>query len=80
MLHNAGGAAYGAIDLEQALKVSSDVFFYTLGFRMDDADNPDGGALQDWARKLGIGAPTGIDIGGEGGGQAADAGRAQRGL
>ncbi len=65
MLHNAGGAAYGSIDLEQALKVSSDVFFYTLGFRMDDADNPDGGALQDWARKLGIGAPTGIDIGGE---------------
>ena len=64
VLQNAGGAAYGAIDLEQALKVSSDVFFYTLGFRMDDA-RADGGPLQDWARKLGIGSPTGIDIGGE---------------
>ncbi len=29
--HNSGGAVNGAIALPQALKVSSDVFFYTLG-------------------------------------------------
>jgi penicillin-binding protein 2 len=69
VLHNAGGAAYGAIDLEQALKVSSDVFFYTLGFRMNPDDNKSDGPLQEWARRLGIGEPTGIDIGGEGSGK-----------
>jgi penicillin-binding protein 2 len=68
VLENAGGSAYGAIDLEQALKVSSDVFFYTLGYRIDDSENPDGGPLQQWAKALGIGQPTGLDIGGEGAG------------
>jgi penicillin-binding protein 2 len=68
VLHNAGGAVNGPIDLRQALKVSSDVFFYTLGFRMD-VDNGDGGPLQDWARALGLGQPTGLDVGGEGSGR-----------
>jgi penicillin-binding protein 2 len=68
VLHNAGGAVNGPIDLRTALKVSSDVFFYTLGYRMDDDKDPDGGALQQWARELGIGQPTGLDIGGEGAG------------
>ena len=30
-----GNAAYGSINLQEALKVSSDIFFYTLGYRMD---------------------------------------------
>ncbi|MFL5869885.1 MAG: penicillin-binding protein 2, partial [Solirubrobacterales bacterium] len=68
VLHNAGGAVNGPIDLRQALTVSSDVFFYTLGYRMDDDKNPDGGPLQQWARELGIGQPTGLDVGGEGAG------------
>ena len=54
---NAGGASYGSLTLVPAIQVSSDVFFYTLGFDMWDT-----GQLQRWAHKLGIGRPTGIDI------------------
>jgi penicillin-binding protein 2 len=62
---DAGGFGAGAVSLRQALQVSSDVFFYTLGAWMNSR-KPQGGALQDWARKFGIGQPTGIDIAGEG--------------
>jgi penicillin-binding protein 2 len=68
VLHNAGDAVHGPIDLRRALEVSSDVFFYTLGFGMDEADRPEGGPLQEWARMLGMGQPTGLDVGGEGSG------------
>jgi penicillin-binding protein 2 len=54
---NAGGAALGSVDLVRALKVSSDVYFYTLGWKMWDT-----GALQHWAHMLGIGRPSGIDL------------------
>ena len=69
----------GPIELRQALKVSSDVFFYTLGCRMDNGnDTGDGGPLQQWARALGIGQPTGPRRRRRGRGPAADAGVAQR--
>ncbi len=58
--HNAGGASYGTLSLPSALQVSSDVFFYTLGLRMNGTS-----LLQKWAHKLGIGTPTGIDLPGE---------------
>ncbi|MDQ6749579.1 MAG: penicillin-binding protein 2 [Actinomycetota bacterium] len=58
---NSGGTAHGPLALREALKVSSDVFFYTLGARLDSR----GEGLQKWARKLGIGRPTGIDLPGE---------------
>ncbi|MGH2948819.1 MAG: penicillin-binding transpeptidase domain-containing protein, partial [Solirubrobacteraceae bacterium] len=61
VLRNAEGAVYGSLQLSGALTVSSDVFFYNLGLQM----NGRGPVLQDWARKLGIGRPTGIDIPGE---------------
>lgn len=54
---NAGEAANGSVSLVTALEVSSDVFFYTLGWRMWDT-----GELQHWAHALGIGRPTGIDL------------------
>jgi len=54
---NAGEAANGSVDLVEALEVSSDVFFYTLGNRMWNT-----GELQRWAHKLGIGRPTGVDL------------------
>jgi penicillin-binding protein 2 len=54
---NAGEAANGSVSLVSALEVSSDVFFYTLGWRMWDT-----GDLQHWAHALGIGRPTGIDL------------------
>lgn len=57
---NAGGAAYGSLSMQKALEVSSDVFYYTLGDRMNGSL-----ALQDWAHKLGIGRASGIDLPGE---------------
>jgi penicillin-binding protein 2 len=58
---NAGDAMYGTIALPEALTVSSDVFFYELGLRLNDK----GPVLQEWARRLGIGRRTGIDLPGE---------------
>ena len=52
---NARDARYGLLNLSQALKVSSDVFFYTLGERA----NSRGPIIQKWARKLGLGHKTG---------------------
>jgi penicillin-binding protein 2 len=57
---NAGDVAHGVISLRQALTVSSDVFFYQLGRDMDSAGG--GQLLQTWARRLGIGRMTGIDL------------------
>ncbi|MBS1870417.1 MAG: penicillin-binding protein 2 [Actinobacteria bacterium] len=67
---NAGGVSYGPVSLRQALQVSVDTFFYDLGARLnaDPTTHPNGGALQDWARRYGFGNPTGIDLGGEVGG------------
>jgi penicillin-binding protein 2 len=58
---NAKGASFGAINMVEALKVSSDIFFYDLGARA----NGHGPVIQDWARKLGLGRRTGIDLPGE---------------
>jgi penicillin-binding protein 2 len=65
--HNAGGAVDGTLDLEQAIQVSSDDFFYNLGtlINADPGTHPEGGPLQQWAKGFGIGQPTGIDIPGE---------------
>ncbi|MEX0971776.1 MAG: penicillin-binding protein 2 [Solirubrobacterales bacterium] len=57
---NAGDAVFGSISMQTALQVSSDVYYYTLGDRMNG-----GLALQDWSRKLGLGRETGIDLPGE---------------
>jgi penicillin-binding protein 2 len=61
---NAGGAAYGVLDIVNAIRVSSDVFFYNLGAMMN-SQAPNGGALQHYAHLLGIGRKTGVDLGGE---------------
>jgi penicillin-binding protein 2 len=59
---NAGEVAHGVLALRQALTVSSDVFFYQLGRDM----NREGMPLQHWARTLGLGRETGIDLPEEG--------------
>jgi penicillin-binding protein 2 len=60
IFRNAGDVAHGTLALRQALTVSSDVFFYQLGRDMDGRG--DGNALQAWARRLGIGRSTGVDL------------------
>jgi penicillin-binding protein 2 len=62
--HNAGNAAYGVLDLVNAIRVSDDNFFYNLGALLN-SPAPQGGALQKWAHLYGIGRPSGIDLGGE---------------
>jgi penicillin-binding protein 2 len=54
---NSEGEVNGPISLVHALEVSSDVFFYTQGYKMWKTDY-----LQEWSAKLGIGRPTGIDL------------------
>lgn len=66
---NAGGTAYGLLTLEKALQVSSDVYFYQLGANA----NGRGAVIQRWARRLGMGHRTGIDLPGEYGGLIPDA-------
>jgi penicillin-binding protein 2 len=65
--HNSGGAANGVLNLVNAIRVSDDVFFYNLGAltNADPATHPNGGALDQWASKFGIGRKTGIDLPGE---------------
>ena len=58
---NAGGVAHGAVELRRALQVSSDVYFYLLGLDMWKTND-----LQEWAHKLGIGRPSGLDLPEEG--------------
>jgi penicillin-binding protein 2 len=57
---NAGNQSYGPLSMLRALQVSSDVYFYKLGIDMNQTD-----LLQNWAERLGISHPTGIDLPGE---------------
>jgi penicillin-binding protein 2 len=67
VFRNAQGRSYGRVDLARALAVSSDVYFYALGQRLhtEAGDGP----VQAAARRLGLGAVTGIDIGPEAAGR-----------
>ena len=60
---NAGGTVHGPVALRRALSVSSDVYFYRLGQEANGTGN--GLLIQDWAKRLGLGRPTGIDLPGE---------------
>jgi penicillin-binding protein 2 len=62
-LKNANDAVFGPIDMSDALKVSSDIYFYKLGLEAKAAKG--GGQIQDWAFNYGLGEPTGIDLGAE---------------
>jgi penicillin-binding protein 2 len=55
---NSGQTNYGAVGLVEALKVSSDTYFFTVG----ELANSHGNVIQNKAYELGIGRPTGIDL------------------
>jgi penicillin-binding protein 2 len=55
---NAGKADYGAVGLVEALKVSSDTYFFETG----ELANSHGQVIQNMAKQLGIGHPTRIDL------------------
>lgn len=65
--HNAGNASYGSVALRDAIRFSVDTFFYWLGAQLnaDPVKHPQGGALQQWAHRFGLGEATGIDLGAE---------------
>jgi penicillin-binding protein 2 len=56
---NAGLDNYGAVGLVEALKVSSDTYFFTVGKL---ANEHGGEIIQKKAHELGVGEPTGIDL------------------
>jgi penicillin-binding protein 2 len=66
---NAGRESLGPVNMISALSKSSDVYFYTMGQRLNALA---GQPLQRWARRLGLGHRTGIDTPGEFGGTVPD--------
>src|SRR3954452_4009048 len=60
VVHNAVGSANGPVDMSTAIKVSSDVYFYNLGLHAQASGN--GGQIQDWAFKYGLGHKPAIDV------------------
>jgi penicillin-binding protein 2 len=66
---NAGEVANGAVDLTKALHVSSNVYYYLVGMELFRVG---GARLQKWARAVGLGRKTGIDLGDEAAGLIPD--------
>jgi penicillin-binding protein 2 len=66
---NAGEVVNGPVALRKALQVSSDVYFFSVG---RDANGIPGQVIQKWARRLGLGHKTGIDLPDEGEGLIPD--------
>ena len=62
---NAGSHPWGRVDLPRALSVSSDVYFYELGYRFWTEREKFGHGIQEAARDLGFGSKTGINLGSE---------------
>jgi penicillin-binding protein 2 len=80
---NAGKAAYGYVNLQDALTVSSDVYFYNVGnsfwnkYNGDEggdgsANHPVGYGIQNVAKDYGFDAPTGIELPGDSAGRIPD--------
>jgi penicillin-binding protein 2 len=63
---NAKNEQFGPVDLQQALTVSSDAYFYTVGDEFwkawHNGEQARGLGIQREARALGFGAPTGIEL------------------
>ena len=59
---NADRAALGTLDLSGALTRSSDAYFYKVSDDLYWIDGPEQWAIQDMARSLGFGSPTGVQL------------------
>ena len=67
---NAGGAAYGSVDLTRSLTVSSDVYYYWSGEGLWRGRGSFGEtAIQDVATDFGLGSRSGIELPGEASGR-----------
>ncbi len=66
---NAGRTPHGSVNLEDALRVSSDTYYYWIGDRSWRQRDSIGGeeAMQDSMKKWGLDEPTGIDLPGDAG-------------
>ena len=66
VFHNAQDESFGPVNLEQALTVSSDAYFYTVGDEFwhiwKAGDTTRGLGIQSEARELGFGATTGYEL------------------
>ena len=56
LVYSSYGITHGEIDAQKALEVSCNYFFYELGDRISNS------ALDDTAKALGLGEPTGIEL------------------
>jgi penicillin-binding protein 2 len=68
VFHNVEPSIDETMNLEQALEMSCDTWFYQLGEQFYYRQQQGWLGIQQWARALGFGPPTGIDIPGESGG------------
>ena len=68
VFHNVEPSIDETMDLPQAIEMSCDTWFYQLGEQFFFRQQDGWPGIQLWARRLGLGAPTGIDIPGEQGG------------
>ncbi|WP_419840994.1 penicillin-binding protein 2 [Candidatus Poriferisodalis sp.] len=59
---NADRAPLGTLDLSGALTRSSDAYFYKVSDDLYWIDGPEQWAIQDMARALGFGSPTGVQL------------------
>ena len=59
---NSDRAALGTLDLSGALTRSSDAYFYKVSDDLYWIDGPEQWAIQNMARSLGLGAPTGVQL------------------
>ncbi len=70
VFRNAKGLVMGNVDVRDALRRSSDTYFYSIGERFwIDRDRYGSEVLQDTATRFGLGQPTGIELPGEAGGR-----------